>query len=164
MLDVSLERVRAHHKNIDRYRRLLATHLSDLERSYIERRLSEEQSSMRGLLQETLPDRLSAGLPRIEGQTSTLEMAALLHPSAAFAHPMDVVDDCDLTAYEKRAILSSWAADICVASDSDRPGRDVSFDDVLDALHLLESTTGTPASRKRSGRQLGAHRSGNSAF
>lgn len=164
MFDVNLERVRAHQKNIDRYRRLLATHLSDLERSYVERRLSEEQTSMRGLLQETFPDRLSAGLPRMEGQTSTLEMAALLHPAAAFAHPMDVVDDCDLTAYEKRAILSSWAADICVASDSYRRLRDISFDDVLDALHLLESEPSAPAYRKGSGRQLGAHRSGNSAF
>jgi hypothetical protein len=164
MLDVSLERMRAYQKNIDRYRRLLATHLSDLERSYIERRLSEEQASMRGLLQETFPDRLSAGLPRIEGQTSTLEMAVLLHPAAAFTHPMDVVDDCDLTAYEKRAILSSWAADICLASDSYRPLRGISFDDVLDALHLLESTSGAPTSRKGSGKQLGAHRSGNSAF
>src|SRR5690348_12902143 len=141
MLDVNLERLRAHQKNTDRYRRLLATHLSELERSYIERRLSEEQASLKGLLREAFPDRLSAGLPRIEGRTTTLDMAAMLHPADAFAHPMDVVDDCDLTSYEKRAILSSWAADACAVLGPSRPVQDsaVSFDDILDALHLVES-------------------------
>jgi hypothetical protein len=53
---------------------------------------------------------------------------------------MDVVDDCDLTSYEKRAILSSWAADACAASEPSRPIQDsaISFDDILDALHLVE--------------------------
>jgi hypothetical protein len=141
MLDVNLERLRAHQKNIDRYRRLLGTRLSDLERSYIERRVSDEQAALKRILGETFPDRLSALLPRIEGRTKTLELAALLHPAAAFAHPMDVVDDCDLTSYEKRAILSSWAADACAVSGPSRSIQDsaVSFDDILDALHLVES-------------------------
>ena len=141
MLDVNLERLRAHRKNIDRYRRLLATHLSDLERSYIERRVSEEQASLKRILRETFPDRLSALLPRIEGRTETLEMAALLHPAGAFAHPMDVVDDCDLTSYEKRAILLSWAADACAVPGPSRPVQNgaVRFDDILDALHLVKS-------------------------
>jgi hypothetical protein len=38
-------RIRAHHSNIDRYRMLLATNLSDLERQFIERRLVEEQQA-----------------------------------------------------------------------------------------------------------------------
>jgi hypothetical protein len=139
MLDVNLERLRAHQKNIDRYRRLLATHLSDLERSYIERRLSEEQASIKGILRATFPDRLSGLLPRVEGRTATPDMASLLHPADAFAHPMDVVDDCDLTSYEKRAILSSWAADACAAPGPGRRTTAVSFDDILDALQLLES-------------------------
>jgi hypothetical protein len=141
MLDVNLERLRAHRKNIDRYRRLLVTHLSDLERSYLERRASEEQPSLKRILRETLPDHLSALLPRIEGRTEALEMSALLHPAGAFAHPMDVVDDCDLTSYEKRAILSAWAADACAVTGPSRPvlHSAVSFDDILDALHLVES-------------------------
>ena len=139
MLDVNLERLRAHQKNIDRYRRLLATHLSDLERSYIERRLSEEQACLKGLLRETFPDRLSVGLPRVAGRTASLDLAAMLHPADAFAHPMDVVDDCDLTSYEKRAILSSWAADACAAPEPGQRTTAVSFDDILDALHLVES-------------------------
>jgi hypothetical protein len=143
MIEVNLERLRAHRNNIDRYRRLLTTHLSDLERGFIERRLSEEQVSVRALLQETLPDRLSARLPKIAQQ----EMAALLHPADAFSHPMDVVDDCDLTPYEKRAILSSWAADACAVAEPGRTARDtaVSFNDILDALCLLEEDTTSSA-------------------
>ncbi|WP_063799792.1 hypothetical protein [Bradyrhizobium jicamae] len=141
MLEVNLERLRAHQRNIDRYRRLLATHLSDLERSFIQRRLSEEDASVKGLLRETFPDRLSAGLPRIDGRRAPLEVAELLHPADAFDHPLDVVDDGDLTPYEKRAILSSWAADACAVPGPKWPVPDpaVSFDDILDALHLLES-------------------------
>ena len=39
MTDENLARLRAHHNDVHRYRRLLATHLTDLERAYIERRL-----------------------------------------------------------------------------------------------------------------------------
>src|SRR6476660_5109769 len=111
MHELTLKRLHGYRRNVDRYRKLLATRLSDLERAYIERRLGEEQASLKALLQETFPDRLAARLPRIEGRTTNLEMDALLHPCHAFNHPLDVVDDCDLTSYEKRAILSSWAAD-----------------------------------------------------
>lgn len=138
MLDLNLERIRAHQKNIARYRRLLATHLTDLERSYIERRLREEQASAEVLLQGTFPDRLSPTLPRVKGRETTLDIATLLQPADAFAHPMDVVDDCDLTSHEKRAILSSWAADSC----SREPGQRITaptFDDIVDALRLLET-------------------------
>ena len=141
MLDKKLEQLRTHQAGIDRYRRLLATRLSELERAYIERRLSEQQASVRALLRETYPDRLSALPPRIEARTNALDMAALLHPADAFAHPMDVVDDCDLTSYEKRAILSSWAADACDVSEMTWSGQATvaSLDDILDALRLLES-------------------------
>ena len=52
-IDANLARLRAHRNNLHRYRRLLATHLSDLERAYIERRLSEEWASMEALSQES---------------------------------------------------------------------------------------------------------------
>jgi hypothetical protein len=39
------------------------------------------------------------------------DLDALLHPASAFAHPMDVVRDPDLTLNEKRAVLASWASD-----------------------------------------------------
>ena len=44
---------------------------------------------------------------------SAFDLDALLHPAGAFAHPMDVVRDRDLTVSEKRAVLASWASDAC---------------------------------------------------
>jgi hypothetical protein len=44
-----LVRLRAHESNISRYRRLLETNLSDLERRFLERRLSEERSAVESL-------------------------------------------------------------------------------------------------------------------
>jgi hypothetical protein len=43
MLDERIARLRTHRSNIARYRRLLETNLTDHERQFIERRLSEEQ-------------------------------------------------------------------------------------------------------------------------
>jgi len=134
----NLDRLRAHQTNIHRYRRLLTTRLSELERAYIERRLNDEKASAKALLRQTFPDRLPARM-----HATNPEIAALLNPADAFSHPMDVVEDCDLTSYEKRAILSSWAADVC-AVDADlgtgasSQGVTASFDDVLDALRALE--------------------------
>src|SRR4029079_159276 len=55
MIDENLARLRAHRNNVHRYRRLLATQLTDLERAYIERRLSEERAAMAALSEETFP-------------------------------------------------------------------------------------------------------------
>jgi len=55
MLDETLARLRAHRSNIARYRRLLASPLSDLERAFIERRLNEENASVEALFPFTLP-------------------------------------------------------------------------------------------------------------
>ena len=55
MLDENLARLRTHRNNISRYRRLLQTQLSTLERDFIERRLVEEQRAMEGLAGSTFP-------------------------------------------------------------------------------------------------------------
>ncbi|MEY9123122.1 hypothetical protein [Bradyrhizobium yuanmingense] len=55
MLDENLARIRAHRNNIHRYRRLLKTRLSQLERQFIERRLAEERSALDGLTATTFP-------------------------------------------------------------------------------------------------------------
>jgi len=55
MLDEDLARIRAHRNNIHRYRRLLRTRLSELERQFIERRLAEEQTALDVLAAETFP-------------------------------------------------------------------------------------------------------------
>jgi hypothetical protein len=55
--DESLARLRAHRNNVHRYRRLLATQLTDLERGYIERRIQEEQSAMESISGENFRSR-----------------------------------------------------------------------------------------------------------
>jgi hypothetical protein len=75
------------------------------------------------------------------------DLDALLHPARAYKHPRDVVADDDLTLYEKRAILSSWASDACAVQDYPEL-RDacgvvpVKFDDIMDALHDLDREFG----------------------
>ncbi|MCK1422943.1 MULTISPECIES: hypothetical protein [Bradyrhizobium] len=46
MMDEKIVRLRTYQKNIDRYVRLLETTLTEVERQYIERRLTEERSAM----------------------------------------------------------------------------------------------------------------------
>jgi hypothetical protein len=46
MIDENLARLRTHRNNINRYRRLLGTQLSELEREYLERRLFEENTAI----------------------------------------------------------------------------------------------------------------------
>jgi hypothetical protein len=49
MLDIASARLRTYRDNIARYRRLLETKLSELEREYIQTRLSEEQFKLEAL-------------------------------------------------------------------------------------------------------------------
>lgn len=72
-----------------------------------------------------------------------VDIDALLHPAGAYKHPRDVVADDDLTLYEKRAILSSWASDACAVQEypelRDACGvAPVEFDDIMDALRDLD--------------------------
>jgi hypothetical protein len=73
----------------------------------------------------------------------TFELETLLHPARAFAHPMDVVRDPDLTLNEKRAILASWASDACAPEAApelrmNASGNVVRWDDIMDALRVLD--------------------------
>jgi hypothetical protein len=47
--DQRLARVRAHRSNIQRYRNLLQSSLTELERQFIEKRLTEEQTNLESL-------------------------------------------------------------------------------------------------------------------
>jgi hypothetical protein len=49
MIDEQLARMRAYRSNIDRYRHLLQTKLTELERDFVEKRLAEEQSRLEHL-------------------------------------------------------------------------------------------------------------------
>lgn len=55
MVDDRLSRIRSRTGSIRRYRRLLKTDLTELERGYILRRLSEEEQALAGLMSETFP-------------------------------------------------------------------------------------------------------------
>ena len=78
-----------------------------------------------------------------------LDLDALLHPARAFAHPLDVVRDPDLTLNEKRAILASWASDACAPEGApgqrmNKFGNVVRWDDIMDALRSLDENHGKP--------------------
>ena len=86
--------------------------------------------------------------PETEKRQDTFDLDALLHPAKAFAHPMDVVRDADLTLNEKRAILASWASDACAVEASpelrvNASGAAVGWDDVMDALYILDREADT---------------------
>ena len=81
--------------------------------------------------------------PEISVQRETIDLSYLLHPADAFAHPMDVVRDADLTLNEKRAILASWASDACAIEAAPElrmtaAGDTVRWDEIMDALRLLD--------------------------
>ena len=48
-MNQQLARLRTHRSNIQRYRNLLKTNLTDLERRFVQKRLTEEQSNLEGL-------------------------------------------------------------------------------------------------------------------
>ena len=58
MIDEKLARLRTHRNNIARYRRLLKTKLTNLERQFIEKLLSEEKTDFERLAAGTSPSRL----------------------------------------------------------------------------------------------------------
>jgi hypothetical protein len=49
MFEENLALLRTHHKNVQRYRQLLETSLTDFEREYIGKRIFEEQSAIETL-------------------------------------------------------------------------------------------------------------------
>lgn len=90
---------------------------------------------------------------------------ALLHPANAFAHPLDVVRDKDLTLNEKRAILASWASDACAVEAAPElritpVGRTVRWDDIMDALRMLDAQADIPRRGRSRWRKFGARRRG----
>jgi hypothetical protein len=54
-IDFRTARMRTHRRNIQRYGRLLATELTDLERQYLHRRIAEEQAELEQLARKDDP-------------------------------------------------------------------------------------------------------------
>jgi hypothetical protein len=77
-------------------------------------------------------------------KVDTFDLDTLLHPASAFAHPMDVVRDADLTLNEKRARF--WPHGHPMPVRSKQPltyaltlrGRVVRWDEIMDALRILD--------------------------
>jgi hypothetical protein len=91
------------------------------------------------------------------------DLEALLHPARAFAHPLAVVNDPDLTLNEKRALLASWASDACAveaAPELRRPlgGRIVRFEEIMDALRSLDAQASAGIERQPHYRRVLAKR------
>jgi len=90
-----------------------------------------------------------------QNATQDPDLEQLLHPAGAFDRPQDVVDDPDLTLNEKRAILSSWASDACAVDSQPSlrlpPGARaaVTFDEVVEALRLLDKQGPRPHWKRR---------------
>jgi hypothetical protein len=49
MIDFHAGQIRGHRQNIDRYCRLLATELTDIERQYLHKRIAEEHAQLERL-------------------------------------------------------------------------------------------------------------------
>jgi hypothetical protein len=71
MIDENVALIRAHGNNIGRYRSLLRTNLSNLERQFIERRLKEEEAAMEDLASTKLQVVLTPMNSMCEGPPST---------------------------------------------------------------------------------------------
>jgi|SRR6185437_5467731 len=77
------------------------------------------------------------------GRKDTFEVEKLLNPERSYNHPNEVVRDVGLSLNERRAILAAWASDACAIQAGPEPrqqgnGSPVSFDDIMDALRLLD--------------------------
>src|SRR5690606_40085991 len=57
--------------------------------------------------------KVSAIIPSLAPETSDLQLGRVLDPARFFDRPGDVLAAPDLDLHEKRAILSSWASDVC---------------------------------------------------
>jgi hypothetical protein len=82
-------------------------------------------------------------MPRNRRNDGPIDFDALLDPARAFAHPVDVVSDPDLTLTEKRALLAAWARRACAAEavptlSQPVDATPVHYDDIVDALRALD--------------------------
>jgi len=71
MIDEKFAVLRTHHNNIARYNRLLKTKLTEYERQFIERRLSEERSAIKTVAASELPLSFEIPISAMEGTSHT---------------------------------------------------------------------------------------------
>jgi hypothetical protein len=93
MMDENIARLRTHRNNIARYRRLLQTKLTDLEREFIQTRLSEEQSDYERLAAGTFPmtfkiPKAPEGSHQLRKRIPLLINAVSFHAQLRFCHAL----------------------------------------------------------------------------
>ena len=66
MIDFKTAQERRHRQNIQRYCRLLATELTDLERQYLHKRIAEEYAQLKPLEKAASQANTSQGNERVE--------------------------------------------------------------------------------------------------
>ena len=76
MIDQQLARLRTHRSNIQRYRNLLQTSLTELERQFVEKRLTEEQTNL---------ESLAASLPLAEWKAKKVTTPNNAAPTNSFS-------------------------------------------------------------------------------
>jgi hypothetical protein len=85
--------------------------------------------------------------------TDTNHLDPLFHPAAHYASPDHVLSDNELTAQEKRIILSSWASDMFAVEscptlrDIPGMGHTIRLADILAALRRLDGEDDDPPPR-----------------
>lgn len=85
---------------------------------------------------------------------ATISAAHLLHPAMQFDHPRDVLMADNISKDEKRAILASWASDMCAIESMPawrrHPGTEqiVSYDEVLATLKALDGDDQSTSAQK----------------
>jgi hypothetical protein len=82
--------------------------------------------------------------------TNSGDLNPIFHPAAHYTSPDDVLNDRELTAPEKRIILSSWASDVFAVESSPAlreipgMGRTIRLADILAALRKLDGDDDDP--------------------
>jgi hypothetical protein len=66
MNDLRTAKIRSHRRNIQRYSRLLATSISDLERQYLHKRIADEQAELERWEMQSSQPQHAAGTPPVE--------------------------------------------------------------------------------------------------
>ena len=102
MIDENWDHLRARRNNVRRYRRLLQTELTELERRYIERRLNEEKSAMESLTSSTAP----LQNPRTDCHISAHSLAAEKPPAGVNRRAR--IPPSDQAAIWSRSSAAGW--------------------------------------------------------
>lgn len=92
--------------------------------------------------------RYPAIIPSLAPETNDIALDRLFAPARFFDHPIDVVGAPNLDVREKRAVLAAWASDACAVDSMPSlrqapcTKRPVTFDDIMEALRLLDAEAG----------------------